>query len=190
MVDGSETPLGDAFFIVGEDTPRVPGLDAAVTGLALGAKASKTVAAAFGPRDEGDIIRVPGAMAPPGLEVGDTVRMGDGRPGLITAVSAAEVVVDVNHPMAGQDVTLDVEVVAHTPADKLQFFVAGLGCFWGPELHYARVPGVMSTAGTSLAIAPPHCSAHVCGTQWVMPTARRQSRRMRLCAAARRAMLR
>jgi peptide-methionine (S)-S-oxide reductase len=145
-VDSSSSAQGDAFFIVGEEPPRVPGLDAAVTGLALGGKATKTVPAAFGPRSDADVIRVPGAMAPPGLEVGDTVRMGDGRPGLITAVSSSEIVVDVNHPMAGQDVVLDVEVVAHTPADKLQYFVGGLGCFWGPELAFARVPGVMSTA--------------------------------------------
>lgn len=145
-VDSSSSAQGDAFFIVGEEPPRVPGLDAAVTGLALGGKTTKTVPAAFGPRSDADIIRVPGAMAPPGLEVGDTVRMGDGRPGLITAVSSSEIVVDVNHPMAGQDVVLDVEVVAHTPAEKLQFFVGGLGCFWGPELAFARVPGVMSTA--------------------------------------------
>jgi FKBP-type peptidyl-prolyl cis-trans isomerase 2 len=125
-VDGSSTPAGDAYFVVGEDAPRVPGLDAAVAGLALGQKATKTVPAAFGARDDADVIRVPAEMAPPGLEAGDTVRMGDGRPGLITAVDAKEIVVDVNHPFAGLDVTMEVEVVAHTPASQLQFFVAGL----------------------------------------------------------------
>ena len=125
-VDGSSSAQGDAYFIVGEDPPRVPGLDAAVTGLTKGGKATKTVAAAFGPRSDAEVIRIPAAMAPPGLEAGDTVRMGDGRPGLIASVSASEVVVDVNHPLAGQDVTLEVELVAHTPADKLQVFVGGL----------------------------------------------------------------
>ena len=125
-VDSSSSARGDAFFIVGEEPPRVPGLDVAVTGLTKGAKATKTVPAAFGPRSDEAIIRIPAAMAPPGLEAGDSVRMGDGSPGLITSVSASEVVVDVNHPLAGQDVVLDVELVAHTPKDKLQFFVGGL----------------------------------------------------------------
>ena len=171
VVDSSSSARGEAFFVVGEEPPRVPGLDVAVTGLTKGAKATKTVPAAFGPRSDDAIIRIPAAMAPPGLEAGDSVRMGDGSPGLITSVSASEVVVDVNHPLAGQDVVLEVELVAHTPADKLQFFVGGLvricraahaarsawfdaainysslqGCFWGPELAFARVPGVMSTA--------------------------------------------
>ena len=129
-VDGREvdssSAQGDAYFTVGVDMPRVPGLDAAVTGLTKGAKATKTVAAAFGMRSNEEIIRVPAAMAPPGLEAGDSVRMGDGRPGLIASVSASEVVVDMNHPLAGQDVVLEVELVAHTPADRLQYFVGGL----------------------------------------------------------------
>ena len=81
-----------------------------------------------------------------GLEAGDTVRLGDGRPGLIISATKAEVVVDANPEFAGQDITLDVEVVLHTPQEALQWATFGMGCFWGPELHFARVPGVMATA--------------------------------------------
>ena len=53
---------------------------------------------------------------------------------------------DANPEFAGQDVTLEVEVVLHTPQEALQWATFGMGCFWGPELHFARVPGVMATA--------------------------------------------
>jgi peptide-methionine (S)-S-oxide reductase len=151
VVDSSEGASGPVYFVLGEGEPRVPGLDAAVLGLSLdGAAATKTflVAAsdAFGARSDDNLVRVPGDQAPPGLEAGDTVRMGDGRAAVVTSVSAAEVIVDANHEFAGQDITLSVTLVAHTPASSLQRATFGLGCFWGPELAFQRVPGVMGSS--------------------------------------------
>ncbi len=147
-MDSSDGPAGPAYFTVLAEPPRVPGLDSAVLGLSLGGTARARVAAAdaFGARSDDDIFRVPAAMAPPGLEPGDVVRMGDGRAATVTSVSKTEVVVDANHEFAGQDLELAVEVIAHTPAAQLQRATFGMGCFWGPQLVFSRVPGVMSTA--------------------------------------------
>ena len=114
--------------------------------MACAQQAVVAAASAFGVRSDENVMRVPGALAPPGLEAGDVVRMADGRAATVTSVTAAEVVVDANHEFAGLDVTLDVELLAHTPAGRLRRATFGCGCFWGPELAFQRVPGVMSTS--------------------------------------------
>ena len=66
---------------------------------------------AYGERDESQIISVPAEQAPDGLSAGDQVQVGD-QPAVVTAVGESEVTVDANHPLAGQALTFDIELMA------------------------------------------------------------------------------
>ena len=56
-----------------------------------------------------------------------------------------QVVVDANNPLAGLAVDIDIEVLEATPADKFSRATFAMGCFWGPELLFQRIPGVLAT---------------------------------------------
>jgi peptide-methionine (S)-S-oxide reductase len=58
----------------------------------------------------------------------------------------SSITIDANHPLAGKELTFDVEVTRIIPASRLQKATFGAGCFWGPELAFQRVPGVVQTA--------------------------------------------
>lgn len=92
----------------------VPGFDAAVTGMAVGE--TKTVrlepAEAYGERDEDLILEFPLSQAPEGVEAGDLVTMSTGAPATILEVTDEVVVVDANHPLAGQALTFEIELVS------------------------------------------------------------------------------
>lgn len=91
----------------------ISGFDEAVRGLAVGS--SRTVrmeaAQAYGEKDDDLLASIPLAEAPDGIKEGDQVRLGD-RPALVTAVNDEIVSVDANHPLAGQALTFDVELVS------------------------------------------------------------------------------
>lgn len=97
----------------------IPGLEAHVEGMEAGAKSTVTIPpeAAYGPRREEAIQTVERANLPPTLElkVGAQLqaRTADGGVLPITVVDVTEetVKVDANHPLAGQDLVFDVELV-------------------------------------------------------------------------------
>ena len=91
----------------------IDGFDAAVRGLAVGASHKFRIEPddAYGQRDESQIISMPAEQAPDGLGVGDQVQLGD-QPAVVTAVGESEVTVDANHPLAGEALTFDIEVMA------------------------------------------------------------------------------
>lgn len=53
--------------------------------------------------------------------------------------------VDANHPLAGEDLYLDVQIVELTKGSTLQVATFAGGSFWELELTFQRVDGVMST---------------------------------------------
>ena len=78
-------------------------------------------ARAYGVRDEAQIQRVPRAALPieGELRPGDRFQAGDDRFApvvMVVKIEGDEVLLDANHPLAGVDLTFDVEVVAIRPA--------------------------------------------------------------------------
>lgn len=97
----------------------IPGLDRQVQGMAVGESATLTVPAAeaYGPRDETRVQVVPRSAMPPELELtrGTSLQATtqDGGQIALTVVDLTDqdVTVDANHPLAGQDLIFQVEVV-------------------------------------------------------------------------------
>ena len=97
----------------------IPGLDVALPGMVVGDKKSVNVARvdAYGPinpamRQGVSRSNVPADLA---IEVGMTLEMqtseGPTMPVVVVDVSTDEVMLDANHPLAGRDLTFDIEVV-------------------------------------------------------------------------------
>lgn len=101
----------------------IEGLDAQLRTAEAGAKTRVEVPAAkaYGERDPAQVQRVKRAQLPieGELRVGETFQTGEDRYAPVVTVAAIEgdeVLLDVNHPLAGVDLTFDVEVVAARPA--------------------------------------------------------------------------
>jgi FKBP-type peptidyl-prolyl cis-trans isomerase 2 len=92
----------------------IQGFDDAVRGLSVGD--TKTVRLdpddAYGQRSDEMIFEVPAAEAPEGLEEGSLVQLPNGAPAVILEVTDETVTVDANHPLAGQALTFEIELVA------------------------------------------------------------------------------
>ncbi|MBI4340109.1 MAG: peptidylprolyl isomerase [Chloroflexi bacterium] len=99
-------------FVVGAGQV-IKGFDDAVRGMKVGQKKTVRFEAeqAYGPRQEQLVFNVPRAQAPEGLAAGDGVTLGDGFPAVILEVTTDTVRVDANHPLAGQALTFEIELV-------------------------------------------------------------------------------
>ncbi len=97
----------------------IKGFDEALVDMAPGQKktVSIPVADAYGHRNDDMIMEYPISELPAELvpEVGMELQMGDENgnvfPVLITHVSKETVMLDANHPLAGQDLTFEIELV-------------------------------------------------------------------------------
>ncbi len=110
-------------FTVGSEQV-IPGFEAGVLGMREGDKKTLVIAPedAYGPRREELTFQVPRAQMPPGvqpqpgmmLEVsspdGDTLLVA------IAEVSDETLTLDANHPLAGEELHFDIELVAVQPA--------------------------------------------------------------------------
>jgi peptidylprolyl isomerase len=120
LVDGTEfdSSAGQAplEFQVGAGQV-VPGLDRQMDGMVVGEKSTVTVPAeeGYGLRDEARVQTVPRSAVPAGTVVGSRLQATtvDGRkiPLTVVQLDDEQVTVDANHPLAGQDLVFDVEVV-------------------------------------------------------------------------------
>lgn len=97
----------------------IDGLDEALHGVAAGVKQTVQVPAAkaYGEHDETQVQRVLKALLPVEgeLKPGDQFRAGEDQFAPIVrvvSVEGEEVLLDANHPLAGLDLTFDVEVVS------------------------------------------------------------------------------
>ena len=97
----------------------IPGFDDGVTGMVVGDKKTVTIPAeeAYGPKQEDMIMefpkeRFPAEMVP---EVGMQLNMNNGQgqsfPVVIVEVQESVVILDANHPLAGQELIFDLELV-------------------------------------------------------------------------------
>ena len=76
---------------------------------------------AYGPYDQKQIYRVPRQKFPPDMQIkaGDVLRIGedhDYRSVMIVEITDTEVVLDANHPLAGQDLFFAVEITDNRDA--------------------------------------------------------------------------
>lgn len=97
----------------------IDGLDEQLRASSAGEKSRVTVPAkkAYGERDPAQMQRVPRAALPVEgeLKVGDQFQTGPHRSDPVVTVAAIEgeeVLLDANHPLAGVDLTFDVEITA------------------------------------------------------------------------------
>jgi peptidylprolyl isomerase len=97
----------------------IPGLENQVEGMNVGDKDTVTIPAeqAYGPRDDAQVQVLPRTAIPENIDltVGNRLQGStrDGQPVLLTVVNLDDdqVTVDANHPLAGQDLVFDIEVV-------------------------------------------------------------------------------
>jgi FKBP-type peptidyl-prolyl cis-trans isomerase 2 len=93
----------------------VPGFDAAVLGMTVGEVKTVRieVADAYGERSDESILEVPIDQMPDGVKAGDQLTTPDGsRQVTVVEVRADVVVVDANHPLAGQVLTFEIELIS------------------------------------------------------------------------------
>jgi len=98
----------------------IKGFDDGVTGMEVGQKKTINIPVeeAYGPKNEEMVVNFPRANFPEDLnpEVGMQLNMTNGSgqviPVVIVEVGEEEVILDANHPLAGQDLVFDLELVS------------------------------------------------------------------------------
>ena len=120
------TPVGRAALFDWGDGRLPPPFEALLEGMSAGASDRFEVKAeqGFGPRrpenvqtrrrDEFD----PAIKLEQGLVIQFQDPRGDSLPGVVRAFDDAEVEIDFNHPLAGQDLVFEVEIVQVTPTPE------------------------------------------------------------------------
>src|SRR5690606_23971290 len=97
----------------------IPGFEKAVEGMAEGDSTKVTIPAeeAYGLHREDLVISVPADNMPEGMspEIGMQLQMnqpdGQAVPVRITAIDEEEITLDANHPLAGEDLVFEIEVI-------------------------------------------------------------------------------
>ena len=98
----------------------IRGLDREVTGMEVGDKKTVKIAAedAYGPHREEAVQEVPRSQIPDTIELAEGVELQATTPGgdamrlRVTGLTDDTVTLDANHPLAGQDLVFDLELVA------------------------------------------------------------------------------
>ena len=116
--EGCDCETGPAEFTIG-DEEVVPGMEKALIGMAPGEKKTVrlTCEEAYGERDEEMVMEVERSEIPEEIapEIGQTLELTDeeGEAFLVTVtdITDTEVVLDANHPLAGIDITYEIELV-------------------------------------------------------------------------------
>jgi peptidylprolyl isomerase len=97
----------------------IPGFEQAVVGMTPGDTKETTIPSteAYGPHREEMIVKLPKEQFPEGMSptIGQQLQMqqADGRQFVVTVkeIAEEEVTVDANHPLAGKDLTFELELV-------------------------------------------------------------------------------
>lgn len=92
----------------------IPGFERAVTGLGVGESTRVRLEPgdAYGEPMPELMLEVPAEHAPDGLSLGDRVMLGNGAQAVVVGIDPDTVTVDANHPLAGQALTFDIELVS------------------------------------------------------------------------------
>jgi peptidylprolyl isomerase len=105
-------------FTIGEGM-IIPGFEQAVVGMSPGDSKTEHIPVdqAYGPHREEMVVVVDRAQMPKELEpeIGQQLQIqqptGQSIPVVVTDVSTSEVTLDANHPLAGEDLTFDIQLV-------------------------------------------------------------------------------
>ena len=97
----------------------IPGFDKAIAGMSPGEKKTAKIPAddAYGPRRPELIVEFARERIPPDLspEIGQQLQVqtaaGEAIPAVVIEASDSAVTLDANHPLAGQDLTFEIELV-------------------------------------------------------------------------------
>jgi peptidylprolyl isomerase len=97
----------------------IPGLDRCLDGMTVGEHETVTVPVeeAYGPRDERQVHVLPRSAIPPSIQLSvgaplqATTQEGRQLQLVVTDFDDDQVTVDANHPLAGHDLTFEIEVV-------------------------------------------------------------------------------
>jgi FKBP-type peptidyl-prolyl cis-trans isomerase 2 len=94
----------------------ISGFDVAVRGAKVGETNTVRMEAAdaYGEWSEENVVELPYDPSQGELAVGDTVTMSTGQPAEVLEVSATTVKLDVNHPLVGEALTFEIEVLLIT----------------------------------------------------------------------------
>ena len=128
LADGSEFDSsmgGDPMSFVVGSGEVIPGFDAAVAQLSEGESVTVTIPAAeaYGEREEAAFQEFPRDAFPPepDPEIGWMVELqsqdGQRIPATISKINENSLVLDFNHPLAGQDLTFEIELVSIVEED-------------------------------------------------------------------------
>ena len=105
----------------------IKGFDQGVMGMQVGDKRTVEIAVqdAYGVKQDEMIIEFPRNQFPPDMkpEAGMQLMMNNGSgqsfPVTVTEVKEESVILDANHPLAGQDLIFDIELVEIVPTSKI-----------------------------------------------------------------------
>jgi len=98
----------------------IAGFEQAVIGMKTGASRTTTIPVdlAYGPRRDDRIVTMDRGQLPPGLDpqVGQRLELTQTDDqtilGTVTAVTGTSMTLDANHPLAGKELTFDIELIA------------------------------------------------------------------------------
>jgi FKBP-type peptidyl-prolyl cis-trans isomerase SlyD len=130
----------------------LPGLEAALEGATAGTRRSVELKArdAYGPRVESAEIEVAREDFPPDVAPGDRfeVEREDGTPAVVRVLAVADehVLIDLNHPLAGQKVRFDVEVLDARVASADELVLAESALLDPPDEGEEAPDGLISPA--------------------------------------------
>lgn len=113
-------------FTVGEGQ-MIKGFDEGVKGMQVGEKKTVEIGAdeAYGQREDANLIEFPKDQFPPEMDpqVGMQLMLSNDRgqqfPVIVAEVKENSVVLDANHPLAGQDLIFDIEMVHIEPKSRI-----------------------------------------------------------------------
>ncbi len=112
----SSRDRGTPFTFVAGTGEVIDGFDAAVLGLKVGDTVTVRIEPvdAYGERSEDAVVEVPIGDGQEDVAVGDEVFLNTGQSALVVEVTAETVTLDINHPLAGEALTFDIEVLTIT----------------------------------------------------------------------------
>ncbi len=131
LSDGSQFDTsrerGPRSFVLGGGQ-MIAGFDAAVQGMKTGEKKTVVIPPdqAYGEHDPDKIVTIDrsqfaeGSQLYVGLQVSLRANNGQTVPGVITEVKPGYVKVDLNHKLAGKELTFEIEMVSITPASETE----------------------------------------------------------------------
>jgi peptidylprolyl isomerase len=105
----------------------IKGFEEGVKGMSVGEKRTVEIPVedAYGEKNQDLVIEFPKAQFPPDMtpQVGQQLMMSNGSgqsfPVVIKEVKDDSVILDANHPLAGQDLIFDIELVEIAPTSRI-----------------------------------------------------------------------